>query len=137
MTVTTPTSEQRGPPAADSPLAVANLALRFLLELVALGAFGYWAWETQTGSSRLALTVALPLVVAVFWGGFRVPGDGGDPAIRAVSGPLRLALEALVFGGATLALWAAGRPAVAVGFALVVLGHNLLAWRRLRWLLTA
>ena len=128
--------ERTDPPAADTPLAVANLGVRFLLELAALGAFGYWGWTTQAGVWRVALVALLPLTVAALWGTFRVPDDGGDPLV-AVPGALRLALEALVFGGATLALWAAGRPTLAAGFGLVVLAHNLLAWRRVRWLLSA
>ena len=136
MTHGTPATERVAPPTADTPLAVANLGARFLLELAALGAVGYWAWATQSGVWRVALVALLPLVVAALWGAFRAPGDGGDPVV-AVPGAVRLTLEALVFGGATVALWAAGRPTLAAGFALAVLAHNLLAWRRVRWLLSA
>jgi hypothetical protein len=131
----TPPTAVGPPPTADSPLAVANLALRFGLELGGLAAFAYWAWATRTGALRLVLVVAVPLAVAALWAGFRVPDDGGDPVVTAVRGTDRLALEAVVFGAAALALWDAGQSTLAVGFAVAVLVHNLLAWRRLRWLL--
>jgi cytochrome b len=55
-------------------VVAANLGLRFLLELVALSAVGWWGW--QLGGStfgRVALAAALPLVVALVWGAFIAP----------------------------------------------------------------
>lgn len=48
----------------------------------------------------------------------------------AVPGPVRLLLEAAFFGAATWALYAAGRPAWGLVFALLVLGHYLLSYDR-------
>ena len=46
-----------------------NLALRFLLELCALGALGYWGFKTgSTTSSKIGLGLGVPLVAAVVWG---------------------------------------------------------------------
>ncbi len=50
-----------------------NLALRFLLELVALGAMGYWGWTQHEGTARWLWAIGLPLVAAVLWGTFAVP----------------------------------------------------------------
>jgi hypothetical protein len=118
---------------ANHPL---NLAVRFLLELAALGALGYWGWTQHTGVARWLLTVGAPLLAAAAWGSFRVPGDGGPPLV-AVPGAARVALEAVVFGGATASLALAGRPRLALTFGLVVAAHYVLSYDRLLWLLRA
>lgn len=89
---------------ANHPL---NLGLRFLLELLALFAMGYWGWAQHLGLARFFWMIGLPLVAAVLWGTLRVPGHPG-PAPVAVSGPLRLFLEAVFFGVATWVLFASG-----------------------------
>jgi hypothetical protein len=49
----------------------ANLALRILLELCALGALGYWGVNAGGGlMSKIGLGVGAPLVAAVVWGAF-------------------------------------------------------------------
>ena len=112
-----------------------NDALRFALELFALGAFAYWGWTTHVGVARYAWAVGLPLLVAVTWGTFRVPNDPG-PAPVAVPGPVRLALELLAFGAAAWLLAAAGRSLVAAGFAVVTAIHYFVARDRVGRLLT-
>ena len=52
----------------------ANLLLRFLLELCALGALGYWGFKTgSVTSTKVVLGVGAPLVAAVVWGTFLSP----------------------------------------------------------------
>jgi len=109
---------------ANHPL---NLALRFLLELVALFAMGYWGWTQHSGFARFFWTIGLPLGAAVLWGTFRVPGHPG-PAPVAVPGPVRLLLEAVVFGGGTWAFYAAGRENWALIFGAIVLLHYLASY---------
>ena len=49
----------------------ANLLLRFLLELCALGALGYWGFKTGSGLvAKIGLGIGAPLVVAVVWAMF-------------------------------------------------------------------
>jgi hypothetical protein len=65
-----------------------NLAVRFLLELAALYAFGRWGWNQRADFMRYVLMIGLPLIAATLWGVFRVPGDasanGNAPvAVRA------------------------------------------------------
>jgi hypothetical protein len=43
----------------------ANLALRFLLGLAALGGLAYWGAHTGSGAVRVLLAVAAPLVAAI------------------------------------------------------------------------
>jgi hypothetical protein len=92
-----------------------NLLLSFLAEVVALGIFAYWGWETGgTTLVRLLLAVALPLVTAVVWGRFAAPtASRTTPAVRWT-------VKVLVFGLAGAALWSLGHPLLAVGFVVVV-----------------
>ena len=112
-----------------------NDVLRFALELGALAAVGWWGWTADHGGPRIVVAIGLPLLVAVLWGTFRVHGDPGDAPV-AVPGPVRLALEAAVFGAATIALVDAVSPAVGLGFGVVVVGHYLVARRRVIGLAT-
>jgi hypothetical protein len=45
-----------------------NLAVRFLLELVGLYAFGLWGWTQHAGFLRYLLVIGLPVVAAALWG---------------------------------------------------------------------
>ncbi len=114
---------------------VINLTLRFILELVALFAIGYWGWTQHEGILRLILAVGIPLIAAVVWGTFRVPNDPGVPPIQ-VSGLLRLLLEILFFGLAVGLLFAAQQPAPALIFGGIVLFHYLISYDRVIWLLS-
>lgn len=80
-----------------------NLALRFVLELVLLYIFGYWAWH-KAPSAKWLFAILLPLSAAALWVVFRVEGDPGK-AIVPVSGAVRLAVEGLLFGGAICMLF--------------------------------
>ncbi len=52
----------------------ANLALRFLLELCALVALGYWGFKTGGGlMAKIGLGIGAPLAAAVVWGVFVSP----------------------------------------------------------------
>jgi hypothetical protein len=86
------------------------LTVRFLLELAALAALGWWGATVHP-----AFSVALPLAAALLWAAFAAPkAKWPSPAGR-------LAVETLVFGGAAAALAAVGRPVLAAAFALVAL----------------
>ena len=96
-------------------LKSANLVLAFALELCALAAVAYWGWHAdQRMVVRIALAVAAPLVVAVFWGVFLAP-----QAAVPVGEPWHMLLEAMVFAIAGGSLIVAGRPLL--GWALMAL----------------
>lgn len=81
----------------------ANIVLRFLLELCALVALGYWGFKTGKGPiMKTLLGIGAPLVTAVVRATFGSPG-----APIPLSGPLHLILELVVFGLAAAALYAA------------------------------
>lgn len=113
-----------------------NLALRFILELVALFSVGYWGWTEHEGLVRFVLAIGLPLIAAVLWATFRVAGDAsGGPPIVAVPGILRLLLELALFASATWGLYNAGATRYAWIFATIVLLHYLASYDRVGWLL--
>lgn len=113
-----------------------NLALRFLLEMAALFAVGYWGWAQHEGVWRYVLAIGLPLLAAVLWGVFRAPGDASaGPPIIAIPGALRLALELGLFVAATWCLYNAGATRAAWIFGGIALFHYLISYDRVWWLL--
>jgi hypothetical protein len=117
----------------------ANLLLRFVLEVTSLVIAGQWAWRAAEGlgsAPRLLLTIAVPLLMAVLWGVFRVPGDPSPEKkpIVAVPGTARLVLELAFFGFALWAAFANGQTALALGFGFGLLLHHLWSVGRLAWL---
>lgn len=105
-------------------LKMLNLALRFILELLALAALGYWGFSTGAGwALKLLLGLGVPLAAAVVWGAFIAP-KAHYPPVK----PVRLLLEALVFGSAAAGLALAGQPTLGLTFAAVVIVHELLRW---------
>ena len=114
-----------------------NLAVRFLLEIAAMLAIGYWGWRQASGALRYVLAIGSWLIAAVIWGTFRVPGDasasGGAPV--AVPGLVRLAIELALFGFAVWALVSEGVTTLGWVFGGVVLLHYLVSYDRIAWLL--
>jgi hypothetical protein len=98
-----------------------NLLVAFLVELVALGIFAWWGWETGgTTAVRLLLAIGLPAVTAVLWGLFAAPtARRGTPVVRTV-------VKVLVFGLAGAALWSLGHPVAAVVFVVLVAANLLI-----------
>jgi hypothetical protein len=105
----------------------ANLLLRFLLELCALGALGYWGFKTGSGTpAKVGLGVGAPLVAAVVWAMFVSP-----QASVQLPGFLVLLLQVLVFGSAAAGLVATtGHRTVAVAFGVLIVVNAVLmyAW---------
>ncbi len=106
----------------------ANLALRFVLELCVLVALGYWGF--RTGASvplKIALGIGAPALAAVVWVVFVAP-----QAAVTVPDPLHLILEVVVFGAAVAALYAAGRPTLALALGILFVINRILmyVWRQ-------
>lgn len=114
----------------------ANLALRFALELGALAALVVWGATTIGGVWGWGVGLGAAVVAATAWGAFRVPGDASASgrAPVAVPGWARLLGELALFGTATAALFAAGRPAWGWVFGGLVVVHYALSWDRIGWL---
>jgi hypothetical protein len=102
----------------------ANLALRFLVELCALGALGYWGFKTGGGLiAKIGLGIGAPLVAAIVWGVFVSP-----QAPVQLPGLLVLILQVLVFGSAAAALVATGHRTLALVFGVLVVINALVMY---------
>lgn len=104
-------------------LRLANLALRFALEVGALIAVGYWGWSASMRPfARAALAVVVPVVVAVVWGLFI------SPKARFPAGLVgRAILGLLVFLVAAAALYGRGHARLGMTFGgLAVVSSALL-----------
>lgn len=114
-----------------------NLTLRFILELSALFAYGYWGHVVKDGWLGILLAVFLPISAAAIWGIFAVPADPSrsGKAPIPVAGSVRLALELILFGLASWAFLRAGLQWAAILFGLLVICHYLLSLDRINWLL--
>lgn len=114
-----------------------NLAVRFLLELVALYAIGRWGWVDHEGALRYLLVIGLPLAAAAIWGTFRVPADASANGKAPVPTPgwARLLLEIAFFSFATWCFPASGAERMGWVFGGVSLLHYILSYDRILWLL--
>lgn len=114
-----------------------NLLFRFLLEILAFLAIGFWGYHQSEAWLGLVLAVLIPIGVAVIWGVFNVPNDpsrsGNAPVM--VPGLLRLLLEFGIFGFAAWSLYDVGHNRLAVILAGLVIIHYLLSLDRIKWLL--
>jgi hypothetical protein len=112
--------------------------IRFALELVMLGALGYWGWSLSSRSVVGAvLAIGIPVAAAALWAIFRTPGDtsAGKAPIIAVPGKIRLLIEIGLFVLAIYGAWTAGSRAAGETLLTVSALHYALTWHRVRWLL--
>lgn len=115
-----------------------NLALRFGLELTALGGLALGGWHLASGPTRVFSVVAAPLVAAILWGVFNVrddPSRSGEAPIE-VSGLVRLAVELTVLGSGMAGYAIAGFSSVAALVALLIVAHYVASHQRVGWLVT-
>jgi hypothetical protein len=105
-------------------IKLANLALRFFLELCLLAALGYWGFQTgHDWLVKIVLGLGAPLLAAVVWGAFIAP-----KAAMKLREPWLLILELVVFGLAIVALYFTGHPALAWTLGLVYGINKLLIY---------
>ncbi len=113
-----------------------NLALRFLLEIIALIAVGLWSYRLTNTSWKYVLVLFIPLLIALVWGLFNVPGDpsrsGAAPVV--IPGMVRLIIELVIFSFASWALFQTGHNRWSIIFLAVVIGHYLFSLDRITWL---
>jgi hypothetical protein len=116
----------------------ADVAVRFLLELVSLACVTLWAWRRVPSPWRWAVVVVLPVAVGWAWGTFTVPDDpsrSGESDIHTPH-PVWLLLELAVFFGAVAALHFAGLRRAARWVLAVMVAYQILAYDRVGWLLS-
>lgn len=98
-----------------SPTAVANEVLRFVVELLALAAFGYAAAQAADGPVGVGLGIVAVVIAAGFWGVLVAPRS-----TRRLRDPFRLLVEVVFFVAAGAAL--AGTGTRWPGLAIAVVG---------------
>jgi hypothetical protein len=100
----------------------ANDAVRFVVELAALIAIGYWGFHDHSSwLAKLVLGLGAPLLIAVVWSVWMAP----QSSRRAGEGT-RAVLEVLIFGAATAALAASTGVVLAIIFAAVAAANAVL-----------
>jgi hypothetical protein len=99
-------------------MGYANDGLRLLLEVSALAALAYLGFEEFAGAAPWLVGLGAPLLAAALWGAFVAP-----KASRPAVDPVRLLLEAAVFGSGVAALLLAGSTALAIVLAALVVLH--------------
>lgn len=114
-----------------------NQALRFILEMMALVVFAVWGWNSFPGAWRIVAATGLPVFFATVWGVFAVKGDPSRSGKTVVPsrGIVRLLLEFLFFGLATLALFDLGFNMAGLAVSVLVLLHYTISYQRVVWLL--
>jgi len=96
-------------------MIVANLVVRFVVELAGLAGLAVWgAGATSNSVGQVALAIGAPMVAAGIWGVWSAP-----KAARRLPGTGLLGLELALLGAAVAGLAAAGHP-VAAGILGVV-----------------
>jgi len=102
--------------------------VRFLLEIAALIALGYWGFTTgQTLLTKILLSLGAPLLIGLIWSRFGSPG-----AATPLSGLSRRLVAIAIFGLAVLGLAAADQRSLAITFAMIFSVNRLLmaVWRQ-------
>ena len=107
-------------------MRAANLGLRFLLELGALAAVGYWGLETGDGLLGWVLAIAAVGAVIAVWALFVSPKHTIE-----TSKQVSFAIELAVWVAAAAALYATDQTMLALAFLVVSVISGLLnyVWR--------
>ncbi len=102
-----------------------NLALRFLLELCALYALGYWGFQNGNGTiMKCVWGIFIPLLIAIVWGIF-----GSPKAPIQLPKTFHFLLELGIFGLPAIALYIADKPILACIYLLLVVINRILMYR--------
>jgi hypothetical protein len=100
-----------------------NLALSFILELIAVGAFAYWGFNASDNTLvRIILGVGAPLAMIVVWGSYLAPRSA-----RRLKGPVLSIATLIIFGLAAAALASAGQTTAAAVFVAAAVVNLVLA----------
>ena len=115
-----------------------NLALRFVLEVCALAALGFWGWSQTDAPWRYVLILGVPALAAIAWGTFAVSRrpksirEGARPRVWGRTPRNR----ARFLGFACWALYDADTKVSSLTLAAVVVIHYAFSYERVRWLLS-
>jgi hypothetical protein len=105
------------------PVHLVNEGLAFVFEVLALASLAWWGAEVGSGLLvPILLGIAAPLAAAVVWGLFASP----RPRVKLPL-PGVIAVKALVFGLAAIALAGVGHPALGLAYGVIVAANTVLA----------
>jgi hypothetical protein len=104
-------------------IKTANLGARFLLEVSALAALGYWGSQTGPLVVSIVLAIAARPAGAALWGVYAAPKSR-----RRHPGAKRHLVELPFFGAATAGLAATGQWVLAAIFATAVVISELVTY---------
>jgi hypothetical protein len=115
---------------------IINAGLRFLLELAALFAVGYWSWHLDIGAVRFILVVVGPVLFAAIWYTFNVRNDPSrsGKAPVPVPGFVRLSIELFLFALAVIAAFSSMSALIGIIFGLALLFHYVTSYKRFAWM---
>lgn len=100
----------------------ANLGLRFILEMCALGAAGYWGFHLDRGTAvKWLVGIGTPLLVLVVWSMFIAPGSDSG-----LSDTTKMWVGSVMLGACALVLAAARYPLLAGIFAVAIVANAAL-----------
>jgi hypothetical protein len=101
-----------------------NLAVRFILEMWALIAVGYWGFKYNSNIvMKIVLGIGAPLLIAVVWGMF-----GSPKATYKISVPLQWLLICVIYLLASLALYTSGKQQMALLFGVIAIINSILMY---------
>lgn len=117
-------------------MKTANLAIRFILEVVALVIYGVWGYHLTDSNLQIILAIAFPLGFAVLWGVFAVRGDPSRSGKTVVPTPgwIRLMLEIILFGVSVWMVFDLDYFLPGIIFGLLLVVHYAVSYERIVWL---
>jgi hypothetical protein len=105
------------------PLHLANEGLAFLLELAMVAGLAWWGSQAVSGiAGRVALAILAPAAAVIIWALLAAPRARIRLPLPGV-----LAVKAMVFAGAAVAVYSMGQHALAIVFAVVTAVNTALA----------
>lgn len=106
---------------------------QFVMELASLLGIGLIGWHLgNKGVLGAILAVAFILITGWVWGRYRTPGyvpTGREPNVP-VSGPVRIALELVVYAVGIFGIWWSGRESTALIVIGVMVVTLLISYKR-------
>jgi len=106
-----------------SKLRWINVALRGIMEAGIVLAFAYWGYHIGTSTStKIILTISLPLMGFGFWGAVDFHQAG------KMAEPLRLTQELVISGLAAIAFYVSGHHTLCWILAALSIVHHLLVY---------
>ncbi|MCO5215661.1 MAG: YrdB family protein [Thermomicrobiales bacterium] len=114
------------------PVGIGDIG-QFVMELASLIGIGLIGWHLPgKGVFGAILAVTMIMLTGTIWGRYRTPGfvpTGREPT-HPVSGPVRIALELIVYAVGIVGIWWSGREQTALGVIVIMVLTLAFSWKR-------